>query len=409
MRGPRQLLARPGAPRRMAVRAAAVACWTACVFLVASLTALAQRSHTPSLPFATPAGFPEPRVPSDNPVTADKVEVGRRLFYDTRLSGNQTESCSSCHEQELAFTDGRAQSVGSTGQAHPRSAPSLVNVAYNSTLTWANPALLTLEAQMQVPLFGTSPVELGINDHNKSAVLKRIKRDRWYRRHFPRAFESKGRAISWKNIVRSIASFQRSIVSAKSRYDRYLRGKAELTDAQSRGMDLFMGEEAQCHHCHGTFLFSDQATYEGAPRVPVLFHNNGLYNIDGTGAYPENNEGLAAITGRKRDTGKFKAPSLRNVALTAPYMHDGSIPTLRAVVEHYSRGGRLIEDGPLAGDGRDSPYLDPLIAPLDLSERQKKDLVAFLKSLTDKSVTTNPRFSDPFKHRRHKGSSPDRP
>ena len=163
-------------------------------------------------------------------------------------------------------------------------------------------------------------------------------------------------------------------------------------------MDLFMGEDAGCHHCHGTFLFSDQATYAGAPQAPVLFHNNGLYNIGGTGAYPEDNQGLAAITGRKRDTGKFKAPSLRNVALTAPYMHDGSIPTLKAVIDHYSRGGRLIEEGPYAGDGRDSPYKDPLIAPPNLSERQKADLLAFLKSLTDRSVVKNPKFSDPFEH-----------
>ncbi len=373
-----------------------MAFWTACILAVTGLTALADRRPDPPSPFATPAGFPKARVPSDNPMTAAKVAVGRRLFYDTRLSGNATQSCASCHEQALAFTDGRAQPVGSTGQTLPRSAPSLVNVAYNSTLTWANPALLTLETQMQVPLFATHPVELGINDNNRGAVLNRIQRDRWYRKHFPRAFKGARHPIRWTNIVRSIASFQRSIVSAKSRYDRYLRGKAELTESQSRGMDLFLGEDAGCHHCHGTFLFSDQATYAGAPRAPVLFHNNGLYNIGGTGAYPEDNQGLAAITGRKRDTGKFKAPSLRNVALTAPYMHDGSIATLEGVIDHYSRGGRLIEEGPFAGDGRDSPYKDPLIAPLNLSDRQKADLLAFLESLTDRSVAKNPKFSDPF-------------
>ena len=124
----------------------------------------------------------------NNPMSTGKVLVGRRLFYDTRLSGNQTQSCSSCHRQDLAFTDGRAQAIGSTGQLHPRGAQSLVNVAYNSTLTWANPALTTLERQMEVPLFGTNPVEMGITDANKAQILARIRRDPWYARNFPRAF-----------------------------------------------------------------------------------------------------------------------------------------------------------------------------------------------------------------------------
>ena len=167
-------------------------------------------------------------------------------------------------------------------------------------------------------------------------------------------------------------------------------------------MHLFMGP-AGCSHCHGTFLFSDQATYVGAADETPLFHNNGLYNIGGTGAYPADNQGLFAVTGRPEDMGRFKAPSLRNVALTAPYMHDGSIPTLEAVVDQYARGGRLITDGPFAGDGAANPYKDPLVAGFALTPTDRSDLVAFLESLTDRSVTTNPRFADPFAHRRGHG------
>ena len=213
---------------------------------------------------AVPQGFPKPRVPATNPMTRAKIKVGRRLFYDKRLSGNGTQSCASCHQQQLAFTDGRAVAVGSTGELHPRNAQSLVNVVYNQTLTWANPALVTLERQIEVPLFSQHPVEMGVTNANKNRILARLRRDRWYRRHFPRAFPKASKPLSWQSIVQSITTFQRTIVSADSRYDRYLRGRAKLTAAQRRGMNLFTGERAECHHCHGSFIFNDQATYAGA-------------------------------------------------------------------------------------------------------------------------------------------------
>ena len=399
-RGFRRARAVAGAPRRRAV-VAALLVWVAASALTVSYMSAAgpaAGSGQPRYAWQLPKGFPTPRTPKDNPMSAAKVQTGRRLFYDVRLSGNQTQSCGTCHQQQLAFTDGRAHTVGSTGQVHPRGAPSLVNVAYASTLTWANPALVTLESQMLVPLFGTRPVELGITDANKRRVLARIQRDPWYVRQFRRAFPRLRQPITWTTIVRAIASFQRSIISADSRYDRYLRGQATLSASQRRGMHLFMGERAECSHCHGTFMFSDQATYLGAPDEKPLFHNTGLYNIGGTGAFPADNQGVFAVTGRPKDMGRFKAPSLRNVALTAPYMHDGSIPTLKAAIEHYAAGGRLITSGPYAGDGRANPYKDPLIAGIALTERDKADLVAFLKALTDRSVTTNPRFADPFGH-----------
>ncbi|MDO8188133.1 di-heme enzyme [Conexibacter sp. JD483] len=347
-----------------------------------------------------PGDFPQPRVPRSNPMSRAKVAVGRRLFYDVRLSGNGTQSCASCHRPELAFSDGKALAVGSTGEVHPRNAQSLVNVVYQQTLTWANPALVTLEAQMAVPLFGSDPVEMGVTDGNRARVLKRIAGDRWYRRSFSRAFPGVRNKIGWTTIVQAIAAFERSIVAADAKYDRAARGSARLTAPERRGASLFMGERAECHHCHGTFIFNDQATFVGSALERPLFHNTGLYNVGGTGAFPEPNRGLFEITGRAEDMGKFKAPSLRNVALTAPYMHDGSIGTLAEAVDHYAAGGRLIPDGPLAGDGRSNPYKDPLIAAIRLTPRDRADLVAFLRTLTDTTIATDPAFADPFRGRR---------
>jgi cytochrome c peroxidase len=363
------------------------------------MSSTGEAARTPSAGYAwdLPEEFPVPRTPKSNPMSKAKVANGRRLFYDVRLSGNQTQSCGSCHQQGKAFTDGRAQAIGSTGQAHPRGAQSLVNVAYDSTLTWANPSLVTLEAQMLVPLFGRRPVEMGITDANKRAVLARIQEDPWYAKQFRRAFPALKRPITWTTIIRSISAFQRSIISADSKYDRYLRRKAKLSASEERGLNLFMGERTECHHCHGTFIFSDQATYAGAPDEKPLFHNTGLYNVGGTGAFPAGNQGVFEVTGRKQDIGRFKAPTLRNIALTAPYMHDGSIATLEAAVDHYANGGRNVTEGPYAGDGRLNPYKDPVIKGfIQLSERDKADLVAFLKSLTDHTVTKDPRLSDPF-------------
>jgi cytochrome c peroxidase len=390
---------RAAVPRRVGGATAALAALLATGFLLYGLAAAgAEKPVAGGWRWDLPEGFPQPRAPRSNPMSTAKVRVGRRLFYDVRLSGTGTQSCASCHRPELAFTDGKALAVGSTGEVHPRNAQSLVNVVYNSTLTWANPSLVTLERQMEVPLFGTDPVEMGITDGNRGRVLARIRRDPWYRRHVAKAFPG-ARRLGWTEIVQSIASFQRSLISADSKYDRAARGRARLTATERRGANLFMGEQAECHHCHGTFIFNDQATFVGASMERPLFHNTGLYNLGGTGAFPEPNRGVFEITGKPGDMGKFKAPSLRNVQLTAPYMHDGSIPTLEAAVDHYAAGGRVIADGPLAGDGRSNPYKDPLIAAIRLSPRDRADLVAFLKTLTDTSIATNPEFADPFRGR----------
>lgn len=350
--------------------------------------------------WSLPTFFPEPRVPTDNPMSVEKVELGRFLFHDTRLSGNGRQSCASCHRQDKAFTDGRAQAIGSTGALHPRSAQHLANVVYNATLTWANPALVTLERQMETPLFGDSPVEMGVTDAIRDEVLQRLRDDAGlarYRDRFAAAFPDEARPITWANVIKAIASFQRSLISGNSRYDQWLAGKAALTDAESRGMTLFFGEKAECFHCHGSFNFNDQVVHAASRLVETPFHNTGLYNLAGSGAFPEPNRGVFELTARADDMGRFRAPSLRNVELTAPYMHDGSIADLAEVLRFYAAGGRRIASGPLAGDGRANPYKSDLISRIDLSPAEQGDLVAFLKTLTDWAFLADPRHADPFR------------
>lgn len=341
-----------------------------------------------------PAGLPVPAVPPDNAMSVAKVELGRFLFYDRRLSANGTQACGSCHQQALAFTDGRVTSIGSTGDVHPRNAQPIANVAYAPTLTWANPALDSLERQMTVPLFGENPVEMGINDGNKDAVLARIAG--LYAERFRAAFPDEAQPVSWSGVIKAIAAFQRSILAADSRFDRYQRGEGTLTAAERRGLDLFNSEKAECFHCHTSFNLNDQVRHAASRLVETPFHNTGLYNIDGAGGFPFPNRGLLEITGVPSDMGKFRAATLRNVAVTAPYMHDGSIATLEAVLDFYAAGGRVIATGPLAGDGRRNPLRSVLIGRIGLTEQDKADIVAFLRTLTDERLLVDPRFADPF-------------
>ena len=344
-----------------------------------------------------PGYVPKPRVPADSSMSEVKFQLGRRLFYDVRLSVNETLSCSSCHQQSKAFADGRKVSIGATGELTPRNAPSLANVAWNPTYTWANPALVSLERQMEVPLFGEFPAEMGINDRNRAEILTRLRSDPGYPDQFRAAFPDSLDPVNFSNIIRAIATFERGIVSFDSKYDRYLQHRAVLSAAELRGKNLFFGEKGECHHCHGSFNFNDQVVYEGARVVETPFHNTGLYNIDRRGGYPYPNRGLFEITGVAQDMGAFRAPSLRNVAVTGPYMHDGSIATLRQVLDFYAEGGRVIKSGPNAGDGRASPYRDSLTVGIKLTSRDKEDIVAFLRTLTDPTLIKSTRYAAPHK------------
>jgi cytochrome c peroxidase len=344
-----------------------------------------------------PRHFPVPRVPPDNPMSVQKVELGRFLFHDRRLSGNGTMSCASCHRQDRAFTDGRAVAIGSTGALHPRNAQPLANSAYHPTLTWANKSLTALEQQMQVPLFGTNPVEMGINDANKSEVLERLRSDADYGARFASAFPGETGAVSWQNVAKAIASFQRSLISAGSAYDRHLLTGNAMSDQALRGQRLFFGEKAECFHCHGSFNFNDQVVHAATRVLELPFSNTGLFNIGGTGAFPAGNRGLFELTGLASDMGRFRAPGLRNVEKTAPYMHDGSMATLEEVLDFYAAGGRDITDGPFAGDGRQNPFKSSLVSQIRLDAQEKADLVAFLKALTDDAFLTSPSHANPFR------------
>ena len=347
-----------------------------------------------------PDTIPPPRVPEDNPMSEAKVELGRFLFYDTKLSGNQTQSCGSCHLQELAFTDGLPQAEGSTGEIHPRSAMSVVNSGYAASLNWANPAVVQLEEQALVPIFGEDPVELGMANM-EDELLRRLRDDERYPDMFAEAFPEKTDPIDLESITKAIASFQRALTSFNAKYDQ---GSSALTLSEQRGKALFFGgtteegvpDALECFHCHGGFLLSQAVDHGGVEFNQQTFINNGLYNLDSDGSYPAGNEGLFDITNDPADKGKFKPPSLRNVAVTAPYMHDGSIATLEEVLDHYASGGRLIESGPNAGDGSKNPNKHSLVDGFFISEQEKQDLIAFRRTLTDENLLTNPAFSDPF-------------
>jgi len=337
-------------------------------------------------------------VPEENPMTAAKAELGRHLFYDQRLSLNQTQSCASCHEQALAFTDGRANAVGSTGVVNRRSSMSLTNAGYNGAQTWANPILNTLEKQVLVPLLGDNPVELGFSGQ-EAELLARLAAEPRYQPLFKAAFPGEPEPIQVVNLTYALASFQRTLISGNSPYDAYSAGgdASAISESAKRGAQLFFGERFECHHCHGTFALSNAATWEGKSFTPPFFQNDALYNVDGNGAYPLRDQGLAEVTGKPADMGKFRPPTLRNIAVTAPYMHDGSIATLREViVDHYARGGRTIADGEDAGDGARSPLKASFVSGFAISEEEVDDLLAFLESLTDEQFLTNPAFADPW-------------
>ena len=345
-----------------------------------------------------PSHMPAPRVPANNPMNTAKVALGRYLFHERRLSGDGTMSCASCHEQARAFADGKDRPRGITHVQHPRNSMGLGNVAWHATQTWSNPVLMSLEAQIPNPVFGTEPVEMGVNDSSVQDVLKRLAsaRDVDYPARFRQAFpDAKSDPMTWENIFKAISAFERTMVTADSRYDRYLQGKATLSEKELRGRQLF--EKAECTQCHQPPNFDDQFVSVETTTLKVRYHNIGLYNLNGRGDYPKENTGVEEITANPADMGAFRVPSLRNVAVTEPYMHDGSVATLEEAVAIMAGGGRNITSGPRAGDGRANPHKSPLVRDRGLSAQDRADIVAFLKTLTDETFLSDPAFSDPFR------------
>lgn len=313
-----------------------------------------------------PDGFPSPNTPSDNPLTEEGVELGRRLFYDPILSADFTQSCGSCHNQSLAFTDNGSQfSTGVTGAVGNRNAQPIINLAFNLHFFWDGRES-SLESQILEPV--PNPIEM----HLPWVIAdQRLNANTTYKDLFRKAFNIDN--IDSTYVTKAIAQFMRTLVSANSKLDKRLRNEVALTPSETNGFVIFNTEKGDCFHCHNIDagrLISDNQ-----------FHNNGL---DAEFA----DLGRGAVTGNPADNGKFLTPTLRNIELTAPYMHDGRFATLEEVVEHYNSGGVP------------SATIDPLMkhvgSGLDLTAQEKADLVAFLKTMTDEDFINNPDFSAPI-------------
>lgn len=302
-----------------------------------------------------PEGFPTPEFPSDNQLTPARFALGKKLFFDPIMSLDSTVSCASCHDPAHAFSDTVAQSPGVGGAPGVRNAPTLSNVVYQPYYTREG-GLPTLEMQVLVPI-----QEHNEFNFNMLRIVDRLKNDTAYVRMSREAYD---RAPDAFVVTRSIACFERTLISGNSPYDQYVfQGEQNaLSVAQRRGMELFFSGRTSCSECHSGFNFSNYA-----------FENNGLYET-------YNDPGRYRLTLDSSDVARFKVPTLRNVGLTAPYMHDGSISSLEKVVEHYNAGGQS------------HPHKSPLIRPLYLSAQEQSDLVDFLESLTDTAFAKNPKF-----------------
>ena len=342
------------------MRSVPALCGSALLLLAGGLAAIAPDSGGGQAPASagaatveTPLGLPPIFWPEDNPYTPEKAALGRLLYFDNRLSSDESVSCASCHLPSKAFTDGLPVSVGITGQKGARNAPTVINRAYTLLQFWDGRAR-TLEEQVKGPL--ANPLEMTADkeaDAAHEAVVRRINDIPGYGDRFRAVFGDGD--ITIDHVAKAIATFERTILSGNAPYDRYKAGdKSAMTEAQVRGMAVFV-EKAKCDACHLGFNFSD----EGYENIGIGWDE----------PFPED-LGRYKVSGLDADKGAFKTPSLREVEHTAPYMHDGSMATLEEVVEHYDKGGTK------------NPYLDEKIKPLNLTDGEKRDLIEFLKALS---------------------------
>jgi len=355
------------------------------LILLVAASAVAWQSPS-TFDWHLPPGFHAPSVPADNPMSPAKVELGRYLFYDQRLSVNGEGSCSTCHMQKYGFTDQRPVAIGVTGQSHPRRVMPLANVAWFAAFNWANPTVTQLEDQSTTPLFNNHPVELGLNEQSDK-FLHTIAADPTYTRLFSQAFPGDPGPYTFAHIRKALAAFERTIISGNSPYDRfrYRHESNAISESARRGEDIFFHQPYSCSRCHGGFTFGGTTIYQTTDGAHgIEFVSNGLYNLPGPHSYPEDNLGLYEHTHNPADIGKFRPPSLRNVSVRAPYMHDGSIRTLDDVLDHYARGGTK------------NPSQSPTIQGFTLTPQQRADLKAFLESLTDEDFLNNPAFANPW-------------
>jgi cytochrome c peroxidase len=345
--------------------------------------------------FPIPDHFPDPIVPADNPVTAAKVELGRHLFHDFRLSVNGKRSCGICHEAKKGWTDGFVRSVGATGHVAPRNSLSLGNVMWREALTWSNVHAGGLESQIDIPWRGTDPVEMGM-DGQEALLVERVDAAGLYGELWQAAMGDA--PVTFASAGQAIAAYQRTIIGGDSAYDAYLAGADDaLTAAQERGRALFFGERMGCGQCHGGVFLDQPTTPEAGAPARHGYANVGLYNIDGEGGYPPGSEGLMEHTGEPSDEGVFRVPSLRNVSHTGPWVHDGTVLDLGDLLDAYARGGRNVQSGQYPGDGALNPHRSPLLAGFAMSAEDRADVLAFFEALTEPSLLVpGERLRNPF-------------
>ncbi len=333
----------------------------------------------------------------ENPFSTAKANLGQYLFYDRRLSFNQTKACASCHDPKFSFTDSYRRSTGALGDNLQHNAPALINLAFNKYLTFADSTIHFPEQQINNPLFHSQPVEMGWKG-NEALIIGRLKKDEFYSKQMSILFPGQTDPVTIQNIQYAIACFVKTILSFHSTFDRYLESGNEniLTATQKRGKELFFSARLACSNCHNGINFSTPGLKD-EKGSRIYYQNTGLYNVDSNGAYPGFDQGLIECSGRKTDMGKYRIPTLRNLLYTAPYFHDGSAATLDEVIAVYEQGGRNIVSGVYAGDGRKNPYKNNLINGFRLTSQEKYDLIQFLLSLSDSSVCNNPLYANPFK------------
>lgn len=347
--------------------------WSTYTLLLCAATTFLALVRRPAVPTPYKLTYPSyfghrTNLSEDNPLTVEGVQLGRRLFYETRLSSNNTLSCASCHQQAHAFIDPRRFSLGFDGTPTKRNSMSLTNILWVQNFFWDGRAT-SLEAQAVTPL--TDAHEMG------QSLEESVRKIPEYAPLFDAAFGSPG--ITPERLVKALAQFERTLISANSRYDQYIRGEATFTAEERRGLDLFYGSvnrgqrSAGCGNCHG-----------GPRTFNETYHNNGLDRdpLD---------SGRAGVTHMAYDLARFRVVTLRNIALSAPYMHDGRFGTLREVIDHYS--DHLEASPTLSPTLRDTANR-PIY--LHLTEGEKTDLLAFLHTLTDSAFITDPRFASPF-------------
>lgn len=323
--------------------------WLLCILMACS-DKEEEKINIEKYTYAIPANFPKMDIPADNQPTKERIALGKMLFFDPILSKTNNISCGSCHFQKNAFADHKALSIGVNDRKGTRNSPTLANIGYHIAF-FADGGVPSLELQVIAPIENPLEMDLPID-----SAIARLNQNKDYVDFFQLAY---GRNPDLFSLIRAIACFERTLLSGNSIYDQAEQGKLQLTSSELRGKQLFFSDSLNCSQCHGGFNFTHFA-----------FENNGLYqNYD--------DKGRQNVTVRPQDEGKFKVPSLRNIELTAPYMHDGSFENLEKVIEHYENGGQKHKNQ------------SNLIQGFSLSKEEKQDLINFLKTLTDITFTNN--------------------